>query len=166
MSESVAERTTLPSVYEWQADCLIDAAKNVAFWVGTTPEDKLAWCPKAEGQDSKTRCIYDQIHECAQVNRRFANLLRGVENGPWAPDHGYGSSAEAQADLKASAAECASVMRDLDEGALTREYKTVRGTMSGKSIITLLLNNMYYHGGQINQIQLLLGDEEFRFPED
>ncbi|HVT12142.1 MAG TPA: hypothetical protein VHE55_07730 [Fimbriimonadaceae bacterium] len=166
MSESIAERTKLPNVFEWQADCLMDAAKNVAYWVGTTPEDRLSWRPKAEGEDSKTRCVYDQIHECAQINRRFTNLLNGVENGPWVPNHSYTSSEEAQADLKTSTEQVAAVIRTLDDEALTREYQGMRGTLSGKTIISLLLANMYYHGGQINQIQLLLGDDEFRYPED
>ncbi|MFI5385655.1 MAG: DinB family protein [Fimbriimonadales bacterium] len=166
MSEAVQERTTLPTLYEWQARQIEEAAKNVAFWVSTTPEDKLSWQPKAEGHESKARTIYDQIHECAQVNRRFGNLLRGIENGPWVPDPNYASSVEAQADLKASAAEIAAVIRILDDGALRRDYPTKSGSMTGAFIISLILGNMNYHGGQINQIQLLLGDDEFRFPED
>jgi hypothetical protein len=165
MSDAVAERTALPTIFEWQAGQIEHAAKNVAYWVKTTPEDRLAWQPKAEGEDSKTRSIYDQIHECAQVNRRFATLLSGGENGPWQPEHGYKSSVDAEEDLKASAAELAGAIRKLDAEALSREYTTGMGPMKGSVIMTIGLNNMYYHGGQINQVQLLLGDEEFRFPE-
>lgn len=116
--------------------------------------------------ESEARTIYDQIHECAQVNRRFANLLGGIANGPWVPNASYSSSAEAQADLKASATEAAAVVRSLDAEALTRNYPTGRGEMKGAAILSLILSNMNYHGGQINLIQMLLGDGEFRLPDD
>jgi uncharacterized damage-inducible protein DinB len=164
MSDAIAERQALPTIFEWQAKAVEDAARNVAFWVSTTPEDKLSWEPKAEGEDSKSRSIYSQIHECTQVNRRFANLLNGGTNGPWDPEPHYANSAEAEADLKASATELAAAIRGLDEEAFAKEYTTGMGQMSCAAILSLTVNNMYYHGGQINQIQLLLGDEEFRFP--
>jgi len=164
MSEGLQERTT-PTVFEWQAGQIEAAAKNVAFWVSTTPEDRLSWEPKAEGENSKTRSIYDMIHECSQVNRRFANLFMGTPNGDWVPQHAYTSSEQAQNDLIASAHEFAEVVKGLDDGALNREYTTPRGSMKGSFMLSLVVGNLYYHGGQINQIQLLLGDEEFRFPE-
>src|SRR5258708_151258 len=114
MSEAVQERAALPTLFEWQAQQIEEAAKNVAFWGSTTPEDKLSWEPKVEGQEFKARTIYDQIHECAQVNRRFGNVLKGVENGPWIPEPAYTSSKEAETDLRASAAEFAAAVRTLD----------------------------------------------------
>jgi hypothetical protein len=165
MSDAVAERTTVPTVFEWQADAILDAAKYTAHWVSTTPEERLSWEPVAEGFGHKGRSIYDQIHECSQVNRRFANILSGVENGEWVKEHSYTSSVQAQDDLKASAAELANVVRGLDDGALEREYATGMGAMKGSFIVQLAPTNMYYHGGQINQIQLLLGNTEFTFPE-
>lgn len=165
MSDAVVDRT-LPTVYEWHAQQVEAAAKNLAYWMTTTPEDKLSWCPKAEGQPGEGRCIYDQIHECAQVNRRIATLLTGGTPGDWVKDWSYKSSQEAADDLKASASEFASVIRGLDDGALNRVYKTGMGDMTGALCLEIALGNMYYHGGQINLIQLLLGDTEFHFPKE
>lgn len=166
MSDAIADRATVPTVYEWQANGIEDAAKNLAFWVGTTPEDKLDWEPQFEGQTAKGRTVYDQIHECAQVNRRFTNILKGEINGPWVEDHSYTSSTEAQDDLKASATELAKVVRSLTPEDFNREFTTARGTMSCSKILSISMNNMWYHGGQINQLQTLLGDPEYRYPEE
>jgi uncharacterized damage-inducible protein DinB len=165
MSDAVVERTALPTVYEWQAKQIEQAGATLAFWVKTTREDKLAWQPKAEGEDSKTRSIYDQIAECSQVNRRFTQILQGTDPGPWQEAPQYTSSEAAQADIVVSAGDLANVVRQLDDGALDRTYTTARGSMTGAFTIALALNNMFYHGGQINQIQMLYGDTEFRFPE-
>src|ERR1044072_1511125 len=163
MSDAVVERTGLPTIYEWQAGEIEGAAKAMAHWVSTTPEEKLSWKPKAEGGEGEGRDIYDQVFECAQVNRRFANTLKGVPNGEWVADSTYKSSAEATDDLKASAAELASVVRELDDEALARQYTTGMGPMPGSLCISIALGNMYYHGGQINLIQMMLGDKEFHF---
>ena len=166
VAEPIEERATLPTLYEWQAQQIEEAAKIVAFWVSTTPEGKLSWQPKAEGHESKARTIYDQIHECAQLNRRFANVLRGIENGPWVSEPSYAGSKEAEADLKSSAAEFVGVVRNLDSDALSRDYPVQSGSRKGAFFLSLVLNNMYYHGGQINEIQMLLGDGEFHTPKD
>jgi hypothetical protein len=165
MSDAVVERTVVPTVFEWQAKQIEDAGKILAFWIGTTREDKLGWKPRAEGEESKTRTIYDQIGECAQVNRRFASILQGQDPGPWQEIAEYPNAAAAEEAIRSSAAELAQVIRGLDDGALERQYVTARGSMSGAFAISLALNNMHYHGGQINQTQMLYGDEEFRFPE-
>lgn len=160
------ERTNLPNLFEWQAEKIEEAARNLAFWVSATPEDRLSWQPKAEGLETVARTIYDQIHECSQVNRRFANVLRGIENGPWTENPPYFCSSEAESDLKASATELATVVKGLDDDSLDRDYPTGKRSMKGSFMISLALNNMYYHGGQVNLIQMLLGDGEFRFPTD
>lgn len=166
MSESVAERTTLPSVYQWQADRIEEGATLLAYWVSTTPIDKLSWQPVAEGESSKTRSVYSQVYECAQVNRRFNALLKGEELGAWqkAPENPYATSEAAQEDLTRSATELAETVRALEPEAFYREYKSTMGSMTCQELLSIALNNMHYHGGQINYIQLLLGDTEFRYP--
>jgi hypothetical protein len=161
MSDAVVERTT---VCGWVAEQFESASKAVGHWVTTTPADKLDWKPKAEGCPGEGRTIYDQIHECAQVNRRFAVILSGGTPGPWEEEAKYTSGEEAAADLQSSASEIAKVIRELGDDMLTREFTTARGSMTGNSMISIALGNMYYHGGQINQIQLMLGDTEFHFP--
>jgi hypothetical protein len=161
MSDAVIERTT---VCGWIAQQIEGASKAVGHWVATTPADKLDWKPKAEGQTGEGRTIYDQIHECAQVNRRFGVILTGGTPGDWEPEPKYSSPQEAIEDLSSSATELAAIVRGLDDEVLGREFTTKRGTMTGSEIVSIALGNMNYHGGQINLIQLMLGDEEFHYP--
>ncbi len=67
----------------------------------------------------------------------------------------------AQTELRKSAAEVAAAIRALPDEALTRNYTMQLMTLSGEVLIDMPYRNMTYHGGQINLIQLLLGDKEF-----
>ena len=67
----------------------------------------------------------------------------------------------AQTELRKSAAEVAAAIRALPDDALTRNYQTQMMTLLGEVLIDMPYRNMTYHGGQINFIQLLLGDKEF-----
>src|SRR5438105_937014 len=94
------------TVLEWQADIIEKAAQRLAFWVTTTPEDKLQWCPTVD-ENSCARCIIDQIDECIRVNKGFAALLRG-ETAPPRPAPGAApsmSGEEAATLLEASGKE-------------------------------------------------------------
>ncbi len=64
----------------------------------------------------------------------------------------------------ASGKQLADAVRGLDDAAFSREYQTPFGAMKGSDLARIAMANMYYHGGQLNFIQLLYGDKEFRFP--
>jgi hypothetical protein len=66
--------------------------------------------------------------------------------------------------LEESARELANAVRAMTDDDLTREFVSRRGPMPGANLIEVPLRNMYYHGGQINQLQLLYGDTEYRLP--
>jgi hypothetical protein len=70
-------------------------------------------------------------------------------------------AASARSELTKSAAEVAAVIRELPDEALDRTYQMTSMTMSGEVLMDIPYRNMVYHGGQINYIQLLLGDKEF-----
>ena len=151
----------MESVMEWQASVIEGAANALAFWVGTTREDRLDWTPSAE-PDSKSRSVLDVAHECVRSNRRMAAILSGSppSEGP-AP---FTDSATAQKNLTESAKALADVVRGLDESALTQLFQAPWGPMPGRVMVQLPAMNMIYHGGQINYIQRLYGDTEFRVP--
>ena len=63
-----------------------------------------------------------------------------------------------------SARELANTVRAMTDDDLTREFPWRRGPVSGAGLIEIPLRNMHYHGGQVNLLQLLYGDTEFRVP--
>ena len=150
------------TVQEFQARKIERTAHALAHWVATTPEDKLDWCPST-GPESCARSVLQQIGECISANRRIAAVLQGKEPPPRLENY-RAASQEAQAELIQSARELADVVRKLPDEALTREYQSPRGPMPGEAFVDLPNRNMAYHGGQINMIQLLLGDSEFHMP--
>jgi hypothetical protein len=151
---------------DWHARLVERAGIMLGHTAATTPADKLAWCPNIDGV-SQCRSGYAQINECVVVNDRFATLLSGGDPGPMSlDDHfAYESPAAAQEAIVTSATNLAKVIRGLDPDALNETITTPRGTITVPMLLEIALANMHYHVGQINYIQLLYGDTEFRFPE-
>lgn len=147
---------------EWQAGVIERSARTLAYWVETTPPDKLDWCPSAD-PTSKTRCITDQVQECIQFNKGVAAKLRG-ESGA----SREGSKPSTQADLisaiAASGKELAEAVRNTKPEDLGKEHDLGFGPFPAAFLIEIATGNMQYHGGQLNFIQTLYGDTEFRFP--
>ena len=150
-------------VFHWQAKLVRRSAHLLAHFLEQTSPDKLNWRPYLP-ESAEMRSAFDIVFECAKVNRRFADLLHEREIGASAKDHSYRS--EATKDLLDSAEELASAIEGLPESALEKLYKTASGQVTGRFLLELPVNNMYYHGGQINMIQLLYGDPEFHAPAD
>jgi hypothetical protein len=146
------------TVFEFQAQTIESNAEGFAHFIATTPEDKRDWRPMLEGS-AQTRSVLELTSECVLFNRAFAALLRGEE--PSLDPPALEDGADAQQQLLASARELASVVRGMDDAALERTYPTPFGPMPGAAMIEIPVRNMAYHGGQINLIQILLGDAEF-----
>ena len=147
------------TVQEFQARKFERIAKTVAHFVATTPEDKLDWRPSVD-ENSCTRSTLDQISECIACNRMIASIICG-EQAEMGDDVPITDAQTAQAELIASARELAAVVRAMPDEALSKTFSMSRASMTGEVLIDLAHRNMAYHGGQINFIQLLLGDKEF-----
>jgi hypothetical protein len=147
------------TIQEFQARKIERIARTVAHFVATTPPDHLEWCPST-CDSSCTRSGLDQVRECVSLNRNFAALL-SCDDCDLPESREIMDSVTAQEELIASAQDLAEVVRRLPDEALTRCYYTPHASMTGEIMIDLPCRNMAYHGGQINFIQLLLGDKEF-----
>lgn len=152
-------------VFHWQAKLVRRSAHLLAHYLEQTSPDRLNWRPYLP-ESAEMRSAFDIVFECAKVNRRFTALLLDREAAPAEKDHSYSSLADAKNDLLTSAEDLAKTIEGLPEAALDREFKTASGQVKGKFLLELPVNNMYYHGGQINMIQLLYGDPEFHRPAD
>lgn len=152
-------------VFHWQAKLVRRSAHLLAHFLEQTSPDRLNWRPYLP-ESAEMRSAYDIVFECAKVNRRFAALLSGREVAPVVKEHSYHALAEATRDLLSSAEELATTIEGLQPETLEQYFKTQSGQVTGRFLLELPVNNMYYHGGQINMIQLLYGDPEFHAPAD
>lgn len=147
------------TVQEYQARKTERIAIALSHFVDTTPADKLDWSP-ATGEESCARSVLNVVSECVACNRMIAGLLCCDELSQ-EPGVKITDAASARSELTKSAAEVAAVIRELPDEALDRTYQMTSMTMSGEVLMDIPYRNMVYHGGQINYIQLLLGDKEF-----
>ena len=145
------------TIQEFQARKTERIAIAVSHYVATTPADKLGWCPST-GEESCTRSVLEQAAECVACNRMVLGLLGGE---PCQDPVKIADADTAKIELLKSAAEVAAVIRALPDDTLNRSFQTHSMTLSGEVLIDMPYRNMTYHGGQINLIQLLLGDKEF-----
>jgi hypothetical protein len=152
------------NMFEWHAGLIERQARMLAHTLETTPADRLTWCPKAENEDSKCRTALDQAGECINVNNRFAAVLSGSQ--PAAGDEDELTPQNAPQRVRESAAKFAAAVRNMKEEDLGKVHDLGFAKMPAGGVLEIGLTNMAYHVGQINQIQLLFGDTEFRFPQD
>jgi hypothetical protein len=150
------------TVQQWQSRIIERAAEALAYWVETTPEDKVDWTPPVEGS-AGIRTILQQAEEIVGLNTALTRLLSG--SAPEKSERKLSSRAEAAQALRESATALAAVVRDMPDSAFTQEYDTGWAKLSGAVLIELAANNMHYHGGQVNYVQMLAGDKEFHFPD-
>lgn len=152
------------TVQEFQADATVRAAKALAHHVLTTEPDKRDWTPTVEGA-APLRSALDMASECIAVHGIFVALLRGEASpgiNPITAPRPFSTVEEACKQVIASAETLAAEIRRMTEADLNREYVTRRGPMPGFLLIEAPLRNLHYHSGQINLLQLLHGDAEFR----
>ena len=170
------------TVQEFQADKIEGAAKLLAFWLGAMPEDKQSWVPEVAGA-AGLRTAREQVAECAAANRFFTALLKGEKPAlfrPFEVKSEYTTLEEAQQDLIVNGpggrGERVQIgkRRKRRRGGYTSGQTWFEGLipqlrrqyrMTGYQVIEFPYRNMTYHGGQLNQLQLLYGDAEFHIPK-
>ncbi len=150
------------TIFEWQANLTEDAANMLAYTLEHTEVARLDWKPSAD-EKSECRSAMEQATECIRVNLAMAAYLRGEEPSP--PSDGGLTVKDAQDKIRSSAKEFADVVRGLTAADLEKTYTTRMGDIPGAFMVQLPANNMMYHVGQVNFIQTLYGDAEFRFPK-
>lgn len=157
---SVAEQPQTMTMFEWQAWAIENACESLAFWIEKTG-DKAGWAPKMEGC-ANTRCALELGSECVNVNKMMAALFRGDQ--PSQEQASFDTVEGCTSALKASGKELADAVRKMTPADLAKNYETPFGPMPGQMLLQIALGNTQYHGGQINLIQLLYGDEKFYVP--
>lgn len=116
---------------------------------------------------SKARSGYDFTHEVIVVNNRIAAQLRGEDPGPWpfgddwavCPDIDRNKET-AIAQIKASSDAVLEALKSVPDEKFNEKFMNGERETSFSSMISLVGVHMMYHGGQLNYIQALHGDEE------
>jgi hypothetical protein len=144
---------------EFQARKIERIARTLAHFVATTPADRLDWCPALDDK-SCTRSVRDQLAECIACNRSVAVILSGG-TAAVSEENPVTDAPTAQEELLKSASELAAIIRAMPDEWLAKTFTTPYMTMTGEVLMDIPTRNMSYHGGQINFLQLLLGDKEF-----
>lgn len=150
------------TVQEFQARKVLRVAQTLAHFVAATPPDKLDWCPCLD-EKSCTRSALDQIAECVACNRYVASLISGRKI-VFSSSRPITDAQTAQEELLLSAEELAAILRVMPEESLEKPFTMSSMTVTGEVLIDIPTRNMSYHGGQINFLQMLLGDKESHVP--
>jgi hypothetical protein len=149
------------TMFDWHATLIESAADRLAFWIEKTREDKANWAPTTD-ESCNTRSALQVGSECVFVNKRNAALFRSE---PFNQEEvQYTSVADCTRDLRSTAKELGDAVRKLSPDCLSQVYETRFGPIPGVVLLQLALGNLYYHGGQVNMIQLLYGDPKFHLP--
>jgi uncharacterized damage-inducible protein DinB len=126
-----------------------------AAWI---PDDKKDWNPK-----ENAKSVNQILSECARGNFRIAAAVKGATPGEISDPADFVGLKNHVID---SAKEFCSAIDSLDESGLEKEIMAPWGQpMSLSALIFLPASHMTYHDGQVNYIQLLLGDTKFHWRE-
>ena len=156
------------TVFEFQARRVERISAALAHFISTTPEDRLSW--EADGMDgAKGRDIYSMASEIVVVNTLVAKSLAGTHTEPIKPPGHipaivFSGSTDAQDQIIESGKLLAAAFRNMTDVDLDRTYPHWTGPVRGEIWLEIPYRNMAYHAGQINFIQILLGDNEFHVP--
>ena len=132
-------------------------SKFLAYTMTTSGTD-VNMEPELKG---KGRSMLAQAQECVNVNNGMAAAFSGsapVESGE------ITDAKSAASELVKSADNLAGVLENMDDSMLDQKFVLPFGTLTGQNALTISLNHMPYHTGQMAYIELLDGDPEFRFP--
>lgn len=148
----------MPSVHEIAKEFTMDSARMLCKDAGYIPEERLDWSP----MDCANSAIAI-LTACADTNFEMAAAMKGgaVEKLP------EGLDFQALKDrLMESAQAVCDAIDSLSDADLEGETQMPWGIAFPTSqAIFLPASHMSYHDGQINYIQLLLGDTKFHWME-
>lgn len=122
----------------------------------------MNWKPSVKGAG---RSMLEQANECAGLNHMVAALLRGEQ--PKAGDGPLITDAKQAAEaVMSSANDLADALAGIQDSELDKMVQLPFGTYPARFAVGISSANMIYHWGQMNFIELLDGDAEFRIPPE
>ncbi len=146
------------------ADKIVRSSKLLAYAVETTPAEYHHWKPVAVGQTGEGRTIVDQLFEVGGIFAKFASIINKTEPVESNVDSETVESSVAIKFLSDSAESLSSAILAMDPERLSEVHDLGWAKMPIAFMLEMAHNNAIYHFGQVNYMQLLLGDKEFHMP--
>jgi len=153
-----SRRKLMPSIRELAKNFTVDSAQRLCRDTTYVPSEKLDWSPMDYGKS-----VIAILSEISRSNYEIAAVILGspakkVETQDYE---------ELQKLVINSAEEVCKAIDSMNDEALEGEVQMPWGAMfSAAEAILLPASHMSYHDGQVNYIQLLLGDTRFHWLED
>ena len=157
----------MPSIKDMAKGATIQQAELIVKDTKYIPEEKFAFCPMG---CAKTAARI--LAECVTVNLEIAASIKGEALGESGVELAarieQASTIEALGVLvRESAKIVCDAIDTISEADLDKQLKMPWGaSFPAWQAILLPVSHMTYHDGQINYIQLLLGDTKFHWLED
>ena len=146
----------MPSIRNMAKDATMQAAETLCKDTSYIPDEMLDWSPMDFGKSANTI-----LAECAKVNLSIADAIRGAV--PRQAELDFQSLKSCVVD---SAKEVCNAIDSLSDSDLEGDMQMPWGMIFPTTQAILLpVSHMTYHDGQINYIQLLLGDTKFHWAE-
>ncbi|HEY3298295.1 MAG TPA: DinB family protein [Armatimonadota bacterium] len=149
----------MPSIREIAKKQTMDAAETMCRDASFILAEKLDWRPEEHGKS-----VNMILSECAKANMGIAAYIRGDEPSGEVESADFASLKDC---LVASAQQVCDAIDSLSDEAIEGDVKMPWGAIypAGEAIF-LPISHMTYHDGQINYIQVLLGDTKFHWAEE
>ncbi len=116
-----------------------------------------------------TRTVADIVFEVNMVNDHVGMVVRGEDAFPWpedgwikAPDD-FRTKEAVIAGFKSSSEKALATASSLTQEELQTTVKTEQGDRTKEERFRFMAVHVWYHSGQLNFIQTLLGDAEFHW---
>ncbi|MHB0911959.1 MAG: DinB family protein [Armatimonadota bacterium] len=148
----------MPSIRDTAKGFTMETAQTLCKDATYIPEERLDWSPMDYGKSANAI-----LSECAKANFQIAAAIRG--GSP--KEAGEGADFTALKDYVIdSAQKVCETIDSLSDSDLEADVQMPWGAIMPMSVaIFLPSSHMSYHDGQINYIQLLLGDTRFHWAE-
>ena len=149
----------MQSISDLAKEITMDTAQTLCKDATYIPEEKLDWSPMDYGKSANAL-----LSECAKANFGIASVISGKK--PAAPKENMDFS-ELKSHVIDSAKEVCKAIDSISDKDLEGGIQLPWGpVMPASRAIFLPASHMSYHDGQINYIQLLLGDTKFHWIEE
>lgn len=129
-----------------------------------TPEDAFS-----RKFGTATRTVADIVYEVKLVNAHICALLRGEDPGAW-PEGGWITAPSDFQDkvtviaaFEASQQEILATLEASSVESMAEVMKTESGETTRFGRFQFMALHMWYHSGQLNYIQTLLGDDQWHW---
>ena len=115
-----------------------------------------------------SRTVADVVYEVNMVNDHIAMTIRGEEPFAWpdgwitAPDD-FASKRDVVQAFQKSSTQCIELFESLTEADFEKTVQTEHGETNVFERCRFMSMHIWYHSGQINFIQTLLGDDKWHW---